>query len=125
MKLTEDVKRTTILTHEPTGVTVTFKRIGHAQRTKLMASAAGDMGIVCEELMKQGIGVLTWEGVERSDGNAMPYSVAALDAVVRQEPSFGAWFNDNLLAANGWDLVGGDDESPEVIEEKSAAPSGS
>ncbi len=125
MKLNAEHKQTTTLTHEPTGITVTFKRLGHTQRTKLLANSNGGMGGVFVELAQQGVGVLKWEGVETPDGNAAPYSVRALDAVVHQEPAFGPWFNDELLKANGFDLSGGDDESADAIEGKSEAPSNS
>ncbi len=123
MKLDSDAKQTTTLTHEPTGITVTFKRIGHTDRTRLLAGSNGDMGLVFIELAQQGVGVHTWEGVELPDGNPVPYSPASLDAVVAQEPGFGPWFNDELLRANGFDFTGGDDESVEAVEGKSETPS--
>lgn len=115
--------------HEPTGVTVHFRKLGHMQRSQLAAQTLGDFGLLLGELARPGVGVAKWEGVEREirvgEGvtkAVLPYSVEALDQAAEADPDFGAWFNNQLLDVQG--LMAEADE--ETAEGKSgAAASGS
>lgn len=89
-------------THEPTGVTVHFKRIGHLERTRIAGEAFGNPGLVIRLLAEPGVGVHRWEGVKAEDGKDAPYTLSNVDAAAEAEPSFGEWFNDTLLEFHGW-----------------------
>lgn len=91
-------------THEATGVTVHFRRLGFVEKSKLIGNVGGRVGDLIEALAERC--VQKWDGVLMPDGNPAPYSPAALDAVAEQCPDFGAWFNDALLDVSG---IGADD----------------
>lgn len=106
LKLAEPKPRTEKQTHEPSGVTVDFKRVGHTARTKLMGAcrtpAGGmDIGALIMAAAEPGVGVHSWSGVEGPGGEAIPYSLKTLDWVVENVPTFGGWFNDHLLRMCG------------------------
>jgi len=116
LKLKDPKPRTETHTHEPTDVKVTFKRLGHTERTRLLGkySVGGgriEYGGVVAEACEPGVCVHHWEGVEGPDGQPVPYSLAALDWVTENVTDFGAWFNDHILIMCR--LVSEEEDTPE------------
>jgi hypothetical protein len=107
-------------THEASGVSVTFRRLGFVQKTRLAGDVGNSIGELFFALMQPGVGVQSWDGVLMPDGQPLPYSVKALDSVAEQVPGFGPWFNDNLLEVTGFD--GGAAKDGKDAEGNSKAP---
>jgi len=117
-------------THEPTGVTVHFRKLGHMERSQLAANTLGDFGLLLGELARPGVGVAKWEGVERevkvgdsTTKAALPYSIEALDQAAEASPEFGAWFNNQLLDVHGLVVEGGGEETAEGKSDAAASNS--
>ena len=123
LHVTATPPRSETRTHEPTGVTVTLRRLPHLERLKVIAEASVPnadgqsasllVGLILERLLQPSVGVVKWDGVTGPDGNELAYSLAALDAVAHQVPAFAGWLNDQVLAFNRI-ATDPDEPAPEV-----------
>lgn len=127
LKLPPPRDTTETRTHEPTGVSVTFRRIGHVDRVRLFAASTGVADIV-EQLLAPGVGIVAWSGVQNAEGDDVPYSLQTLEQAVDAAPDFGGWLNDELLLFNKLahtaDGVTPDDESEDEKDAEGNALAG-